>query len=65
MNSRKSLKGAALITHNLKVYGNGRMQDGLKRLVQESKNEGFQQGIKYAMQSMSLRERLFGRYINN
>lgn len=57
----KPLKGAAKITHNLKVYGNGRMEDGLKRLSRESQLKGFKDGVNYAMQNMTLAERLFGR----
>lgn len=41
---KRSLSGAAAITHNLKVFGDGRMQDGLKRLEDEARQQGIQQG---------------------
>lgn len=63
---RKTLHGAAAITHSLKEYGLGkRMVAGLERLTQESRRagqqEGFEQGIQFALQRMSVIERLLGR----
>ena len=62
----KATKGAALIAHNLKEYG-GSMQGGLERLAKESrtagKQEGFRQGIKYALNEFNLLERIVGHKI--
>jgi hypothetical protein len=64
--SNKILKGAAVTTHGLKEYGYGiNMQAGLKRLRAESKREGFQQGVNYALQRLSLAERILGRQLGN
>jgi len=52
--SNKNLKGAASTTHRLKEYGHGiSMEVGLKRLQAESKREGFQYGVNYALQNLS------------
>lgn len=62
--SSSRLKGASLIAHNLKEYG-GSMQGGLERLSKESrkagKQEGFQQGVNFALNKLSLLERITGR----
>ena len=62
----KGLHGAPVITHKLKEYGFGKsMVAGLERLTKESRQagqrEGFQQGVQYALQRMSVLERLVGR----
>jgi|GEM_PF-3144496 hypothetical protein len=60
--SNKNLKGAASTTHRLKEYGHGiSMEVGLKRLQAESKREGFQYGVNYALQNLSFFERVLGR----
>lgn len=53
MNTSKQLHGAALISHNLKAYGNGHMKDGLRRLAQESGHEGFCRGLQYAIDNIN------------
>ncbi len=64
MNENKKLKGAAAITHRLKEYGYGRsMEAGLKRLAVESRREGFQQGVDFALNRLSLAERILGHQI--
>ncbi|MBQ8312959.1 MAG: hypothetical protein IJX84_07140 [Clostridia bacterium] len=58
----KTVKGAAMITHVLKEYGNGKsMVDGIKRIAVEQRQQGFQQGVNYALQNLSFVERLVGR----
>lgn len=55
------MKGASLFTHALKEYGGGKsMADGVKRIAFEQRQQGFKQGIEYALQHMSLFERLLG-----
>lgn len=61
----KELKGSAKVTHSLKEYGNGQsMKKGIQRLMIESREagqrEGFQQGVQFALQRMTLLQRLFG-----
>lgn len=64
--SNKILKGAPVTTHRLKEYGHGiSMEAGLKRLQAESKRDGFQQGVNYALRSLSLAERILGRRLGN
>ncbi len=64
--SKKILKGAAATTHGLKEYGHGiSMEAGLKRLQAESRRDGFQQGVNYALQRLSLTERILGRQLGN
>ena len=62
----KDLKGAPAITHRMKVYG-GSMEGALTKLAKESKRagqrEGFQQGFNYALNELSLLERLVGHRI--
>ncbi len=53
MKTTKPLYGAAAITHNLKVYGNGHMEDGLKRLAIESEREGYHRGFQHAMEHIN------------
>lgn len=60
MSSNKPLKGAAAITHRLKEYGHGHMEQGLKRLARESQKKGFQQGVQYTLNNLSFIERLLG-----
>lgn len=55
----KKLNGAALITHNLKTYGNGSMKKGLERLSNESRQAGRREMVNY-FQRLSLFERVFG-----
>ena len=55
----KCLSGAALITHNLKVYGNGNMGKGLERLSNEARQAERKNWINY-FQRLSLFERVFG-----
>lgn len=57
------LRGAAAITHALKEHGNGSMANGIKRIASESRQQGFQQGVNYALQRLSLLERILGRTI--
>lgn len=65
-NSKVPLRGAAAFTHALKQYGHGvSMEAGLKRYGIEQKREGFQQGVSYALQKLSLTERILGRRINH
>lgn len=59
----KNLRGAAAITHALKEHGNGSMVNGIKRIANESRQQGFQQGVNYALQRLSLLERILGRPI--
>ena len=55
------MKGASLFTHALKEYGGGKsMADGIKRIAVEQRQQGFQQGIEYALRKMSILERLIG-----
>ena len=55
------MKGASLFTHALKEYGGGKsMADGVKRIAFEQRQQGFKQGIEYALQHMGLFERLLG-----
>ena len=61
----KNLRGAAAITHALKEHGNGSMVNGIKRIANESRQQGFQQGVNYALQRLSLLERILGRPITN
>ena len=64
-NTGKSLKGAAAFAHLLKEYGGGvSMEAGLRRFGNEQKREGIQIGIDYALQRLSLAERIPGRQIN-
>lgn len=65
VNKGKPLKGAAAFTHWLKEYGGGvSMEAGLRRFGNEQKREGIQIGINYALQRLSLAERILGRRIN-
>ena len=65
VNKGKPLKGAAAFTHRLKEYGGGvSMEAGLRRFGNEQKREGVQIGINYALQRLSLAERILGRRIN-
>ena len=58
----KRLPPAAEFTHALKEYGGGKsMADGVKRIAKESQQKGFQQGVTYALEKLSLIERLTGR----
>lgn len=64
----KVLHGAPITTHGLKEYGLGKsMVAGLERLAKESRQagqrEGFQQGVQFALQRMSVIERLLGRQL--
>ena len=64
----KALKGAASITHRINEYGGNKgMNIGLEKLSSDSwragKQEGFQQGVNYALQNLSLWERVFGHRI--
>ena len=64
----KVLHGAPVTTHGLKKYGLGKsMVAGIERLVKESRQEGqlegFQQGVQFALQRMSVIERLLGRQL--
>ena len=61
----KNLRGAAAITHALKEHGNGSMVNGIKRIANESRQQGFQQGVNYALQRLSLLERILGRPITS
>jgi len=64
--SNAGLRGAAAFTHKLKEYGYGKsMEAGVRRLATESKREGFEQGVNYALQRMSVFERLIGRQTKN
>ena len=64
MKDNKILRGAPVTTHGLKEYGYGKsMEAGLRRLRAESKREGFQLGVNYALQKLSLAERILGRQI--
>ena len=61
----KLLKGAADITHSINEYGgNNGMREGLKKIAADSRRsgqqEGFQRGINYALQKLSLLERIAG-----
>ncbi len=60
MSTQQTLKGAPAITHRLKVYGHGHMENGLRRLAQEHQKKGFQQGISYALKNLTVFERLIG-----
>ena len=65
MSKKGSLQGAPAFTHALKEYGYGKsMYDGVKRIKSESKQEGFQAGIDFALHRLSLAERILGRKIN-
>lgn len=65
-NTGKPLKGAAAFTHRLKEYGEGvSMEAGLRRFGSEQKREGIQIGINYALQRLSLAERILGRQLGN
>lgn len=62
------LKGAAAITHGINEYGGNKgMQEGLKKMTIDSRRagqqEGFQQGVNYALQNLSLLERVLGHRI--
>ncbi|MGN0753513.1 MAG: hypothetical protein ACI4ME_03570 [Aristaeellaceae bacterium] len=57
------LKGASKLTHALKEYGGKSMADGIKRIATEQRQQGFQQGVKYALCKMSILERLVGHPI--
>lgn len=58
------VQGASAFTHALKEYGGGKsMEAGVKRIAKESKQQGFQQGVNYTLQRMSLLERLLGYQI--
>lgn len=57
------LKGASMITHALKEYGGKSMADGIKRIAAEQRQQGFQQGVEYAMRNMNILERLVGHPI--
>lgn len=59
------LLGAAAFTHALKEHGNGSMVNGVKRIANESRQQGFQQGVNYALQRLSLLERIVGHQITN
>ena len=64
MEKRGEIQGAAAFTHALKEYGGGKsMAAGVQRIKKESKQEGFQIGISYALQRLSLIERVMGREI--
>lgn len=55
------VKGASFFTHALKEYGGGKgMADGIKRIALEQRQQGFRQGMEYALQHMNLFERLIG-----
>ena len=56
------IQGASAFTKALKEYGGGKsMEDGLKRVATEQRQQGFQQGVRYALNNLSLLERVIGR----
>jgi len=58
------IQGASAFTKALKEYGGGKsMADGLKRVANEQRQQGFQQGVNYALKRLSLIERLTGHQI--
>jgi len=64
----KVLKGAAAITHGINEYGGNKgMLEGLKKMTADSRRagqqEGFQRGVNYALQNLSLLERVLGHRI--
>ena len=60
------IQGASAFTHALKEYGGGKsMVEGVKRISTENRQQGFQQGVNYALQRLSLAERILGRQLNN
>ena len=60
------VQGASAFTHALKEYGGGKsMAEGVKRIAKENRQQGFQQGVNFALQRLSLAERLLGRQMKH
>ncbi len=46
MAKRDRNPSASELTHRLKVYGKGKMVDGVKRVERESRRSGYDQGVR-------------------
>ena len=58
-------RGASSITHRLKAYSGGKsMRAGIEKLALEQRQQGFKQGVDYALRKLSLLERILGRRLN-
>lgn len=58
----ENTRGASSITHGLKVYSGGKsMRAGIEKLAFDQRQQGFRQGVDYALRNLSLLERILGR----